>query len=65
MPSLNKLYTARAAGERLGGLSHHTIKRYWVVGKLRKIKVGGRAMTDEKSILEFLARCNPPDEARQ
>jgi len=56
----DKLYSLQAAGDRLGGISRHTVRAWIKAGKLRPVRVGvRRLMLAETELHRFVASCNP------
>jgi hypothetical protein len=56
---MEELHSIEQAGKRMGGISKETVQAWLSQGKLTRTKVGARTMISEKSIVDFIARCNP------
>jgi excisionase family DNA binding protein len=54
---VDKLYSIKDAGQRLGGISPWTIEAWLSKGKLKRTKAGRRTLISETEIQRFLAEC--------
>ena len=54
---MDKLYSVKAAAERLGGVSEWAIRKWLEQRRLARTRVGRRVMISEASIQRFLLEC--------
>jgi excisionase family DNA binding protein len=54
---VDKLYSIKDAGQRLGGISPWTIQAWLSKGMLKRTKAGRRTLISETEIQRFLVEC--------